>query len=621
MESLDDRLLNLGLELASWALGFALNALEFTVPFGALSAFLLWRLNFEKGSESGLRHVFLAIGIASFSPVIFFMFMKILLANTTGQVLSFPHELAVWGGWFLGGLAFAWLYLRYAPQSTSEFVAKFTKSSKLERNQRTDVRTIGQHLPSSALKFDPMEYIKKKSASDGIFLGKDENSKPVFINFGASTSAPMVQVCGTTGAGKGVSLGLMATQFLERGEAVFFCDPKNDEWAPSVMYEAAKRLGKPYFFVNLNRPNGPQLNLFEGTTDIEGFELFQAGFTLVDKGDASDFYGIDDRREADITAKLINEDGLNLAQAYAARMEVMAGADEGKKFYGSLREIAEIPAINALSGQGVSLSDIVDNGGCVYIVGSTRNDIVQRVQKMILVRVIQLAERRDRMAGPVRPICVVLDEVKYHLSRSALQALGTARDKGIHMVLAHQSLGDLRDCTKDLNPDAVVDAIVENTKVKLFYRVMSPDTAEWAAKMSGEILVDDESRRITRNLAAAELVDSDRNIRQAERYFIDTNMALNLPPSVAVLYGDGLPKFVSIQPLRVPKSPEAIKIAVVSGFAAPTAADSIAIPPAAPAASTAAAASLISLDHLAPVAAPTVAPTVAAIADDFDDLP
>lgn len=615
-DPLADKFSILGIQLANWALDFALHAVDFTVPFGVLSAFLVWRLNFEKASQNSLRHVFLLVGVASFSPVIFFTFMRVLLEHTTGQLLSIPHELIVWGGWFVGGLAFAWLYLRYAPQSANEVLSKFTKSSKLERNQRTDVRQIGNHLPSAALKFDPLEYIQKKKIGDGIFLGLDEESRPVSVNFSSGTSAPHIQVCGTTGAGKGVSLGIMASQFLERGEAVFFCDPKNDEWAPSVLFAAAKRTGKPYFYLNLNRPNGPQFNPFAGATEEEAFELFQSGFSLIEKGDASDFYGIADRREASLTAKSMTQQNLNIAQVYAERQEQMEGAE---KFAGRLRELAEVPSINALAGEGVDLAKVIAEGGCVYIVGSMRNDIVKTVQRMILVRLIQLAERRDRMAGPLRSVCIVLDEVKYHLSRPALEGLGAARDKGVHLVLAHQSLGDLRDCTKDLNPDAVVDAVVENTKIKLFYRVMSPDTGEWAAKMSGEILVDDESRRVTRNFAAAELVDAERNIRQAERFFIDTNMMLNLPPSVAVLYGDGLPKFVSIQPLRVSKSPEAIKIALVAGAAVPTAADSIAIPPPAPAVSAAA---LISLDHLAPQPEPQPAVTAApAASDDFDDLP
>ncbi|MDP1871711.1 MAG: TraM recognition domain-containing protein [Gallionella sp.] len=385
-----------------------------------------------------------------------------------------------------------------------------------------------------------------------------------------------MQVIGTTGAGKGVSIGLMASQFLELGEAVFFCDPKNDEWAPHVLYAAAQRLNKKYFYIDLNRPNGPQFNIFSGASDIEIFALFQAGFGLVEKGDASDFYAPADRAAAEHVGELIADKKLTLAEAYEAMEHVWSDPNhEGRKFYNKMRELAKVPSINAKSG--VDLAEIVNSGGCVYIVGSMDNDIIKTAQRIILVRILQLAKSRDRLAGELRKICIILDEVKYHLSRPALEGLGAARDKGVHLVLAHQSLGDLKDCNKDLNPDAVVDAVVENCRVKLCYRVQSPVTAEWLASMSGKVQVDDESRTINKNVALSETVDNKRTIRQTETYFVDENMLLNLPPQVAVLYGSGLPKFVSIQPLKVSKSQDAIKIHAVSGTILQTAAQSISI--------------------------------------------
>ena len=145
----------------------------------------------------------------------------------------------------------------------------------------------------------------------------------------------------------------------------------------------------------------------------------------------------------------------------------------------------------------------------------------------------------------------------------------------MHLVLAHQSLGDLRDCTKDLNPAAVVDAVVENCSIKICYKVQNPATAEWLAAMSGSIQVDDETRKVHRNIAQSEIVMGERNIRQAERFFIDTNMLLNLPKGVAVLYGQGIPKFVSIRPIKVTKTPEAIQVKVVPGGATLSGVDAI----------------------------------------------
>ena len=548
---------------------------------GLFSGFLLLAFNEEEGSKWKIACA--VLGVASSLPFGMYFIIPYLSSVAGSDTQPSIFFLLAWGVC----VAASWLgclwWLRSGVRKMNVLADKLTAKTELERNQRTDVRKIGEFIPEKALEFDPLKYIQP---SKGVFLGLDEKEQPVYIEFGKGNSAPHVQVVGTTGGGKGISLGVMASQFLQRGEAVFFLDPKNDEWAPSVMFDAAKRLGKPYFYIDLNRPNGPQFNLMEGVSDIQAFELFQAGFSLIDRGDASDFYGIDDRFEADAVASMIaqnqnqngqnsNSNGFTLAQAYTASLGRIEEADEaGKKFYGKLREMAKVPSINAESG-GMSLKKVVEEGGCVYIVGSMRNDIIRTVQRMLLVRLIQLAEERDRMRGELRKICIVLDEVKYYLSKPAQEALGAARDKGVHLILAHQSLGDLKDCTKDMNPDAVVDAVVENCRIKLCYKVQNPETAEWLARMSGKILVDDESRTVSKNLAQAEIVDSKRSIRQAERYLMDENMLMNLEPAVGVIYGAGLPKFVSIQPLQVPKSPDAIKIALAQGGVAKSAADKL----------------------------------------------
>ena len=546
-----------------------------TIYMGLLSAFFVFAFNLEP--ESRLHRLYWNLGGTSFLAPILHYGMNLLLAKQTAGAFQVPMpvaDLTVWAVCMAGGVLGAVMWLRYMPQGMNTTLDKIKKTTQLERNHKTDVRTIHEFLPSAALEFEPLKHVDLEK---GIFLGIDENAKPVFIEFGSSNSAPHIQVVGTTGAGKGVSLGVMAAQFLERGESVFFCDPKNDEWAPHVMYATAQRTGKPFHFVNLNRPNGPQFNPFAGATEEEAFELFQAGFSLTEKGDASDFYGIADRREAGLTSKMMAEKNLNIAQVYAARREILQDKETGaEKFAGRLREMAETPSINATWG-GIDLEKVIAEGGCVYIVGSMRNDIVKTVQRILLVRLIQLAERRDRIAGGLRPVCIILDEVKYHLSRPALEGLGAARDKGVHLVLAHQSLGDLKDCSKDLNPDAVVDAVVENCRIKLCYRLLNPVTAEWLAAMSGEIQADDETRKVRRNIAQSETVLPERSIKQTERYFVDVNMLMNLPKSVGVMYGDGLAKFVSIRPLAVTKNPAAVTVKVVAGIKAPSARDAISL--------------------------------------------
>lgn len=448
--------------------------------------------------------------------------------------------------------------LRKLPPFLERFSQDFTKKTAAERNKKTDVRDISKHLPDVKKTFQPEKFFKKEA----VFVGIDENGRAVNLEKSTFKTMPHIQVVGTTGAGKGVVMGVLAAQWIKSGEAVFMLDPKDDEWAPHVYAAAAEAAGAKHHFINL-RLEEPQFSIFDGASAAEIEELFIAGFGFADTGSASDFYSIADRKYAGIVAREIAQNGLTPAQAYAQGAALLE--EEAPKFAGKLRELGEVAAAQAAPGQGVSLARIIEAGGSCYVVGHMRAEKIVRLQKMLLVRLLQIAEKRDRIGGDLRPVAIVLDEVKYHLSRSALEALGAARDKGVHVVLAHQSLADLRDVGGDLDGDAVVGSVVENCKVKIAYRVQNPDTAEWLSRMSGSILVDDEMRSVGKNVVLTEKVKGDRSIRQADRYFIDENMLLNLPNSVAVVYGLGLAKFAQVCNLQVKKDVKNVKISPVVG--------------------------------------------------------
>jgi len=195
---------------------------------------------------------------------------------------------------------------------------------------------------------------------------------------------------------------------------------------------------------------------------------------------------------------------------------------------------------------------------------------VRMLQRMLLVRILQLAEARDNIVTTPRQVAVILDEAKAWISPPALEFLGAARSKGAHVVLSHQSLADLKTAP-GLNPDATVDAVVENCAYKVFYRVQNPETAAWIAAMTGEIQVDDESRVFETGIALTEKVSNTRTVRQARRFLFDENILLNLPDGWAVLTGDGIPKLIQICHVPTEKSREALRVVSCAAHAASSA--------------------------------------------------
>lgn len=425
---------------------------------------------------------------------------------------------------------------------------KLVKRTQLEREVRTDVRHVKDLLPAT-VHYDPMDYI---DLTKGIFIGLDKDNTPQYIPV-KDWQKQHADIIGTTGAGKGVASGILLYQSILAGEGVFVLDPKNDEWAPHLYRKACVDAGKPFVLIDLNKGDY-QLNLIENITADHLEELFVAGFSLAEKGEAADFYRIDDRKAARTAAQFVTKNpGATIRDIYNG--DYVQGIGETiKAFHGKTEELALLNCINAPGG--FSLSQIFDEGGCCYIIGSMRNSKIITAQRMILVRLFQLAELRDRVTGDLRAIAIFLDELKYHLSKPALEGLGAARDKGVHIIMAHQSIADLRDCPADLNGDAVVGAVVENAKFKLVYKLQDPDTADWVARMSGTILVDDESRKARTDGVLTETIDNERTIRQAERYYIDTNMLQNLPPFVSYIFtATSLPRASLISPLKVKKQP------------------------------------------------------------------
>ena len=462
------------------------------------------------------------------------------------STLHYPFSAYFYWPLFVLGIVTHTMLRRELTPRINQWKKRFTKTTQMARDERTDVRTVKHFLPETVT-YNPEDYI---DLNKGVFVGLDREHNPQYIPL-TDLQKQHADIIGTTGAGKGVASGLSLYQLILADEGVFVMDPKNDEWAPHLMKYACEKAGKPFYLIDLNK-KAPQLDLLAEATPEQIEEIMVAGFSLAEKGDVADFYRIDDRKAAREAPMKATEEECRSFKRLFNSAYVEGLKETIKAFYGKLEELSLVESINAIGG--MRLQDVFDQGGCCYVIGSMRNSKILITQKMILIRLFQLAEMRDRVTGKPRPIAIFLDELKYHISKPAMEGLGAARDKGVHMFLAHQSIADLKDCPADLNGDAVVGAVVENTKFKLVYRLQDPDTAEWVSKMTGTILVDDETRYVEANKSLSEIVDNKRNIRLAERQYVDTNMLLNLPPFVSYIFTtNDVPKPSLIAPIKVQK--------------------------------------------------------------------
>lgn len=467
------------------------------------------------------------VGIAG---LVFWFFLPQITAVAGNRLERPVWHGVLWPVFALVGVAAAMHFFRNGVQFIDTLKERFTKKTPLSRDTRTDVRSVSAALPSGESDYNPRDYYR----AGQFFMGLAESGEPLYWQ----GRLPHVSIVGTSGGGKGRKLQDLAAQSVANGEALIYLDPKDDEWGPHALADACSRSGVADHFVRLLPESPPQLNLIAGAKAWEIEELFHASFDLGDKGKGSDFFKAKDRNAAAFAAKQAAEHGLTFADLYAQMAAEKYWQDEAPGFLGKLREMAGVAAINAATG--IALADLVRDGGGLYVIGSMTLQAVKRAQQMLFVRIQQICTARDRLDGPQRVVMVIADEAKYHISRPVLQGLGASRDKGMRVVLAYQSFEDLKDCSEDLNPEAVKGAFIENTPCKLVYRVDDPDTADWLARKSGVTLVDDETRQVTKNLALSETADQTRAIRQTESFLFDCNKIQNLPKGWAILFGNGL---------------------------------------------------------------------------------
>jgi hypothetical protein len=542
--------------ISLWAMSGLLLFAHKAILLGALAGAIPIAIN--RGARSGpglMSRVMWWIGVLAFIPAICVLLIAGLSKLVWIEFLLQPptHDLWAWG--IAAGLSVisALAFMRWGAQLLDRLKSRFTKSSDLERNRKTDVRDIHQFLPAEIGGFNPLKQIKPDV---GMFIGLDEQKTPVYLPY-ETWQISHALLTGRTRSGKGVAAQILLSQAIRRGEFVVVLDPKVDNWMPHIFAVEAETAGVPYHYLDLRQSAHAQINPFIGC-DLETLEnMLVGGFALTEKGEAADFYRLADRKAArQCAAWLVAHPGSTARDVLLALGDNWA--DAAPAFHSYLMEMAELAPVNR-QASGIDVAALEQSGGMLYVVGDMINPRIIRMQRMILLRLLFLAKNRPYLEQPPRTITVLADEFKVHISRPFIAALGASAGWGLHCILAFQSLQDLADCPADLDKDAVRGSVMENCAIQLSYAIKDPETAEWLAASTGTVLVDDESRRVSRNIALSETVEHERTLRQAERYLIDTNMFMNLPKGCGVLTTPGeLARFCYTSPVLANRSEGAI---------------------------------------------------------------
>lgn len=469
-------------------------------------------------------------------------------ANLFGAAWIFAGIAAGWG---IARLLGFWTLQDWFARQNTRVNTLITQSRNKTASRTGELTDVRQMSFGERPEFNPLSWVSAARQQDAVFLGLDEAKQPIFLPRSVWKETN-IQILGAPGNGKSIMATNALLQCAAFGDAVIYFDPKGDRFAPQVLHQHCKN----FTLVDLRQGKPAQINPFMGLTPDELQKLLVAGFSLAETGDMADVYRVSEQKAAKLIAKQLPH-GADVQQLLRAAHALPKDLkDNCKNLLNKLENLAELTAIQ--TAEGVDIAKVLREGGCLYIIGSTDDENVIRLQKMLFARCIQLVNARDDLEEHTHA-SIMIDELKYLLSAYVLNALGTVRSKGCNLALAHQSLGDFGQCGQGLDPEFVRTCVLDNTPIRWFYRASNYESAMWASQQTGEIQVDSERRRVAAEQGNTELVESETYLQKQTRHLFDTNMIQNMPKGFAVLVGLGVAKQAFTCPIAVTLAPIALQ--------------------------------------------------------------
>jgi hypothetical protein len=356
------------------------------------------------------------------------------------------------------------------------------------------------------------------------------------------------QIVGGTGTGKGLLLQLIVSQFIMNRSSCVFFDPKFDDFLPKILSQECERHDVPFFMIDLEFDNA-HLTLFKN----DRFEIIEqclsAGFMLDFQGNAQDFYKSAEQEIVEELSFFIKEHSkLTVPEAINLFLRKDICNDKNvKKLTIELKRLCQVKSINTL--RGIDIQEAIESHSLIYIKCSTDSSRILLLQRILLASILQYCKYRERDCS--RHVAIVLDEFKYLLSNIAVKALATIRSMNANIIVAHQSIDDLKDCPANMDNQSVVSAITENCNIKITYKVKAPETARYFAEMSGEILVEEPQYIYETTNSLTQQKKLTKTTREVASYYMEPNVFKALKKGEAVMFFNGLPQKFYTSPITL----------------------------------------------------------------------
>ena len=405
----------------------------------------------------------------------------------------------------------------------------FKKKAQKELNT-PNFKAVAKELKTK-IAIDHLKQFKKARNKKSVFLGLNNNHKPIYCTLDKFNKSN-IQLVGAPGTGKGVMAASLLWQSIVNDDACFVFAPKRDEFCESVLNKACVQANKNLVVVDLSLPI-PQINPLFKANSSEAYEILVNTCNLMRTGAPSDFHQNNNRNGAVIISEHCSINNQCVSSLF--ERAISTNDDSLKNSDGLLNQLKELSNLDSIKTlTGIDLKETLNQGGCILIIGSTRNDIIKTAMKMLLIRLVQLIENRDDKS---RHATIFIDELKYMNSLFFINSIGTLRDKNANYIIAHQSLVDLKQSDSHLNEDTCAQTIVDTCTIRWIYQCQDFETATWVSTLCGSQSTYQPSTYSKSNPLFAEIQNLDKQSTLIEEPVIHSNYVQYMPDNWAVCVG------------------------------------------------------------------------------------
>lgn len=454
------------------------------------------------------------------------------------------------------------------------------ESPKIERKktvstaygrQITTAQNAKEDLYFSPPRINPIDYINTQNRD--FFYGFEhtrEKIKPVFL---PESEITMQLLIGSTGTGKGVLLGNILLEKIERREGVVIIDPKQDAFMPQIALETLRKQGREEDLLIANFPEDfGYTGINKDDTYIEIANKLIDAFGLEETGNPGvDYFRKNERVMLKKVLKLFINGGLGeiipkdlnkigeaivtLAQDLKKKnlFEEEMGKTkpnfnlikktENRYFNADLIEKLnfmkkDVDTLESLATsfdefissanftQKINLDEALYNGKVIYLKIDMLDISSLKMAKICVTDAIQKARKKL----PNKKIWIIADEISFYANQTLSGALATTRSFNLNFILALQDISQMKE-------ESIRNAILSNVNVKIFYKPSDKATLEYLELLGGKEAVTKISKK-----------ENDLTISQDTEFIYNATRSRALPRAgVGILVSEYLPTPVIIQ--------------------------------------------------------------------------